>query len=76
VSTLANNDDVVLYLLGPRRRLSPETIVERRLGYVSKQWPLTKHLPEDKDFKRADMRQPASSPKAIAATTGTTRSAC
>ena len=52
---LSNNDDVLLYLLGPRRRLSPETVIERRLGYAPKQWPLSKQLPEAKGFKRQDL---------------------
>ena len=51
--TLAGYDDALLYLLGPRRGLSPETVVARRLGYASRQWPLTKQLPEG--FKRDDL---------------------
>lgn len=53
--TLAGYDDALLYLLGPRRGLSPETVVARRLGWASRQWPLTKQLPEQKDFKRDDL---------------------
>jgi 5S rRNA maturation endonuclease (ribonuclease M5) len=51
--TLAGHDDVMLYLLGPRRGLSPETVINRRLGYVSRQWPLSKNLPEQ--FGRKDL---------------------
>jgi hypothetical protein len=50
---LTQNEDVLDYLLGPRRGLSPEAIVERRIGYASKQWPLTKQLP---DFTEKDLR--------------------
>jgi hypothetical protein len=53
--TLAGYDDALLYLLGPRRGLSPETVVARRLGYASRQWPLTRQLPEQKKFKQADL---------------------
>jgi 5S rRNA maturation endonuclease (ribonuclease M5) len=53
---LANNDDVLDYLLGPRRGLSPEAIVNRRLGYAPRQWPLTKQLPEEKGFTLKDVR--------------------
>lgn len=53
---LIGDDDALEYLLGPRRRLNPETIVNRRLGYASRQWPLTKQLPEQKGFKREDLK--------------------
>jgi hypothetical protein len=48
---LSNNEDVIDYLLGPRRGLSPEIIVERRLGYAPKQWPLTDQLSEGYTLK-------------------------
>lgn len=51
---LAANDKALEYLLGPRRSLNPETIVNRRLGWASAQWPLTKHLPEERHYKRDD----------------------
>jgi 5S rRNA maturation endonuclease (ribonuclease M5) len=53
---LANNDDVLEYLLGPRRHLAPETVVERRLGYAPRQWPLTRQLPEAMGFTRKDIQ--------------------
>ena len=52
--TLAGHEDALLYLLGPRRGLSPETVVNRRLGYASRQWPLTRQLPEG--FKHDDLK--------------------
>lgn len=42
---LANNEEVLLYLLG-QRGLSPETVLERQLGYVGPGWSLTGSLPE------------------------------
>jgi hypothetical protein len=39
----------------PAAGSTPETVIERRLGYAPKQWPLTKQLPEDKGFKRQDL---------------------
>lgn len=53
---LLNNDDVLEYLLGPRRHLAPETVVSRRLGYAPRQWPLTRQLPEDAGFTRKDLQ--------------------
>jgi 5S rRNA maturation endonuclease (ribonuclease M5) len=52
---LAQNEDVIDYLLGPRRHLSPESIVNRRLGYAPVQWPLTRQLPEEKNFGKDDL---------------------
>jgi 5S rRNA maturation endonuclease (ribonuclease M5) len=52
---LANNEDATLYLLGPRRGLPPEVIVERRLGYASAQWPLSKNLPEQRGYTTKDL---------------------
>lgn len=43
---LANNDDPMLYLLN-ERGLAPETIVERRLGFIAGGWSLVGNLPED-----------------------------
>lgn len=40
---LQNNDDVLLYLMN-ERGLSPETIVERQLGYVGPPWSLVQNL--------------------------------
>lgn len=52
---LTGDEDVIEYLLGPRRRLDPETIVARRLGWASRQWLLSKQLPEAMGFKREDL---------------------
>ena len=43
---LANNDEMLMYLMD-ERGLSPETILERKLGWVGKGWSLTGSLPED-----------------------------
>jgi hypothetical protein len=43
---LANNDDVYLYLLN-ERGLAPETIAERRIGFVAGGWSLVGVLPEN-----------------------------
>lgn len=43
---LANNDDMLMYLMD-ERGLSPETILERKLGWVGKGWSLTGSLPEE-----------------------------
>lgn len=51
---LLNNEDVMLYLLGPKRGLSPETIIERRLGYAPSQWMLSDQLPAEKHYNRED----------------------
>lgn len=50
---LAANDDVIFYLLGPKRGLSPDAISKRRFGYVPPRWSLSKSLPGD--FTRADL---------------------
>lgn len=52
---LVANDDALEYLLGPRRHLAPETIVKRRLGFASRQWPLSRSLPEEKGFRQDDL---------------------
>jgi archaellum biogenesis ATPase FlaH/5S rRNA maturation endonuclease (ribonuclease M5) len=49
---LANNDDMLLYLMHDRG-LSPETILERKLGWIGNSWSLTGSLPET--FKREDL---------------------
>jgi archaellum biogenesis ATPase FlaH/5S rRNA maturation endonuclease (ribonuclease M5) len=46
VQILSNNDDPMLYLLN-ERGLSPETIIERKLGFVAGGWSLVGSLPED-----------------------------
>jgi 5S rRNA maturation endonuclease (ribonuclease M5) len=51
---LAQNDTVLEYLLGERRNLSPETIVERRLGFAPRGWDLTRQLPTEKKYREAD----------------------
>ena len=51
---LLNNEDQMLYLLGPKRGLSPEVIVSRRLGYAPRDWPLSRNLPEEKHYTRLD----------------------
>lgn len=51
VAMLTNNDDQLLYLMG--RGLSPETILEARLGWVGNKWSLTGSLPEE--FKRDEL---------------------
>lgn len=51
---LSNRDDVMLYLIH-ERGLSPETIVERKLGFVADGWSLTGSLPAD--FTRAQLAQ-------------------
>lgn len=43
---LANNDDVQLYLMN-ERGLSPETILERQLGFVGFGWSLTESLAQN-----------------------------
>jgi hypothetical protein len=48
---LSNNDEQMLYLLG--RGLSPETIVENKLGFVPPSWSLTGNLPEQ--FTREEL---------------------
>ena len=53
--TLAGYEDALMYLLGPKRSLNPESIVARRLGWASRQWPLTRQLPEQKKYKREDL---------------------
>ena len=45
VAMLGNNDDHLLYLMG--RGLSPETILERRLGFVGNNWSLTGSIPDE-----------------------------
>src|SRR4051812_5193663 len=49
---LSANDHVMLHLLN-ERGLSPETIVDRQLGYVGNRWSLTKSLPES--FKAEEL---------------------
>jgi archaellum biogenesis ATPase FlaH len=49
---LENNDDMLMYLMNDRG-LSPETIVERKLGWVGKGWSLTGSLPEE--FKKDEL---------------------
>jgi 5S rRNA maturation endonuclease (ribonuclease M5) len=49
---LRNNDDVLLHLLN-ERGLSPETIIERKLGWVGGNRSLTGSLPER--FSRAEL---------------------
>lgn len=48
---LHNNDDLLRYLLN-ERGLSPETIIERRLGYVGGRWSLTGNI----DAKREELK--------------------
>ena len=48
---LTHNDDIIFYLLGSRRGLSPETIETRRLGFVPGQWSLARSLPGHFDHK-------------------------
>lgn len=43
---LVNRDDVLLYLINDRG-LNPETILERKLGFVGDGWSLTGSLPHD-----------------------------
>lgn len=43
---LSNNDEMLMYLMD-ERGLAPETILERKLGWVGKGWSLTGSLPED-----------------------------
>jgi replicative DNA helicase/5S rRNA maturation endonuclease (ribonuclease M5) len=43
---LAANDDVLLYLL-TERGLTPETVLERKLGFVAGGWSLVGSLPEE-----------------------------
>lgn len=52
---LTNNEDAMLYLLGPRRGLQPETVISRRLGYAPRMWPLSQQLPKEKGYKRDDL---------------------
>ena len=42
---LGNNDEMMLYLLN-ERGLSPETIVEAKLGYIGNNWSLIDSLPK------------------------------
>lgn len=49
---LANNDEHLLYLMNDRG-LSPETILERKLGWVGRSWSLTGSLPEQ--FSKAEL---------------------
>lgn len=49
---LSNNDDVMLYLLN-ERGLSPESIVDRQLGFIGNNWSLTGSLPEE--FARKEL---------------------
>ncbi len=42
---LANNDDILLDLMADRG-LSPETVLERKIGWVGNNWSLTASLPE------------------------------
>lgn len=42
---LSNSDDVMLYLINDRG-LTPETIIQRRFGFVAGGWSLTGSLPE------------------------------
>jgi hypothetical protein len=51
---LSNRDDVLLYLMN-ERGLSPETILERELGFVGSGWSLTGSLPAD--FTREQLAQ-------------------
>lgn len=51
---LANRDDVLLYLMN-ERGLDPQTIVDRKLGFVSDGWSLTGSLPAD--FTREQLAQ-------------------
>lgn len=48
---LANNEAMMLYLLG--RGLSAETIIERRYGYIPRNWGACRSLPTD--HKKADL---------------------
>lgn len=43
---LGNNDDALMYLLGQRRGLSEETIIDRRLGWADRHWQLSRNLPD------------------------------
>jgi hypothetical protein len=42
---LSNNDDILLDLMSSRG-LSPETVLERKIGWVGNNWSLTASLPE------------------------------
>jgi replicative DNA helicase len=44
---LGNNDDHMLYLVGAERGLWPETILDRRLGFIGNNWSLVQSLPEE-----------------------------
>jgi archaellum biogenesis ATPase FlaH len=52
-SMLANNEDVMLYLLVDRG-LTPETIIERKLGYIADGWSLVGNLSDD--FTKAQVQ--------------------
>lgn len=49
---LSNNERLMLYLLN-ERGLSPDTIIERRLGYVGGNWSLTRDI---EDVSRDDLK--------------------
>ncbi|MGZ4745627.1 MAG: DnaB-like helicase C-terminal domain-containing protein [Oryzihumus sp.] len=51
---LANNDAIIEYLLGPKRGLSAETVLEARIGYVPKGWSLTGSMA---GFTRDDLKE-------------------
>jgi len=54
VEQLANNEPVLRWLMR-ERGLDPETIVDAKLGWISRSWPLTPHLRE-RGHSLADIR--------------------
>jgi archaellum biogenesis ATPase FlaH len=51
---LSNNDEHMLYLVGEKRGLWPETIVDRKLGFIGNDWSLVQSLPEE--FSRDELK--------------------
>jgi 5S rRNA maturation endonuclease (ribonuclease M5) len=49
---LLNNDDVLLYLIGEKRGLKAQTVLDRRIGYTARNWSLIHSL---EHFRQEDI---------------------